>query len=389
MTKHLLTVLFCLAFAHFIAAQDIHSSLNPLSPQLNPALTGLLRGEYTRRLQASHRNQWASVMRDGAYSTTQGSYEQAIFVGYDDFVGLSVSGFYDQAGKMPLRQSQMNLTGSYIKNLGNFGRGKSIFVSAGGQLGMAWRRFDFSKISWSEQFNGAGYNLSLPTGEAASLNNFPNRLYGDVGAGFAFTYTDNNENHWRRGKLVWLNGGFSLLHLGGVLKTSVSNISAFKDSVSLLERRLSAHASAMLGLNSDIYLIPTAFFSKQANAFQLNTGLYTNIRWGGKNRQSAANALQMGVLMRFNRSTEEIGMGMDALIPTLRFDFGAMSMGVSYDINMSILRQASGGHGGFEFNFAYLWYRSNPDGANGAGNGHGKRKGNARGRSAVRCANFL
>ncbi len=374
-------------FAHSIMAQDIHSSLNPLSPQLNPALTGMLRGGFTRRLQASHRNQWASVMGDGAYSTTQASYEQAIFVGAEDFVGVSASGFYDQAGKMPLRQSQMNLNGSYIKNLGNLGRGKYIFASVGGQLGMAWRRFDFSKISWSEQFNGSGYNLSLPTGEAASLNNFPNRMYGDAGVGAAVTYTDNNNNNWRRGGLVWLNAGFSMLHLGGVLKTRVSNISAFKDSISLLERRLSAHASAMVGVHDDIYLIPTAFFSKQANAFQLNTGLYTNIRWGGKTRLSAANALQIGVLMRFNRSIETQGMSLDAVMPTARFDLGHTSLGMSYDINMSILRQASGGYGGFEFNFAYLWYRTNSNGANGGGNKNGK--GNAKGRSGVNCYNFL
>ncbi|NJN35281.1 MAG: type IX secretion system membrane protein PorP/SprF [Saprospiraceae bacterium] len=104
MKKHQLVLIFILIIHQFEAlGQDIHSSLNPISPQLNPAMTGTMRGDFTRRFQASHRSQWASVMGDGAYKTTQASYEQAIFWGTNDFVGISISGFYDQAGKMPLR----------------------------------------------------------------------------------------------------------------------------------------------------------------------------------------------------------------------------------------------------------------------------------------------
>ena len=384
MKKYLCSTFCFFVFTLQLSGQDIHSSLNPLSPQLNPALTGMLRGDYTRRLQASHRNQWASVMGDGAYSTTQGSYEHAFFVGDADFMGVAASGFYDQAGKMPLRQSQLNINASYIKNLGELSRGRYVFLSGGCQVGMAWRRFDFSQISWSEQFTGAGYNLSLPTGEAASLNDFRNRTYGDASVGVAATYSDNNNEHWRRGSLVWLNVGGSLGHLGGLLNTKTANISAFRDSVSLLRERWSAHASAMLGVNDNLYVIPTAFFSMQARAFQINAGLYTNIRWGGKSRILAANALQLGLLMRFNQATETNGLRTDAVIPSVRFDFGQFSFGTSYDINTSVLRTASYGRGGFEFNFAWLWYRSNDNGtSNNRGMGSGKRA--PRKRAAVVC----
>ena len=384
MKKYFQTTLLALVFAQKLWSQDIHSSLNPLSPQLNPALTGMLRGDYTRRFQASHRNQWSAVMGNGAYSTTQASYEHAFFVGNEDFVGLSASGFYDQAGKMPLRQTQLNINASYIKNLGDFGRGKYVFLSGGAQVGMAWRRFDFSQISWSEQFNGAGYNLTLPTGEAASLNDFPNRLYGDAGVGVALTYSDNNDAHWRRGNLVWLNIGGSLGHIGGVLNTKLSNISAFRDSVSLLRERWSAHTSEMFGINDNVYVMPTAFFSMQARAFQVNAGLYTNIRWGGSSRLLAANALQIGVLTRLNQAAETNGLRMDAIIPSVRFDFGQFTFGVSYDVNTSVLRQASYGRGGFEFNFAWLWYKSDDNGT-GKNRGRNGGKGAPKKRGAVVC----
>ncbi len=388
MKKYRQTAFILLVFVQQLSAQDIHSSLNPLSPQLNPALTGMLRGDFTRRFQASHRSQWAAVMGNGAYSTTQGSYEHAIFVGNEDFIGLAVSGFYDQAGKMPLRQSQLNINGSYIKNLGDFGRQKYVFLSGGFQAGMAWRRFDFSNIAWSEQFNGTGYNLNLPTGEAASLNDFPNRLYGDAGVGVALTYSDNNDANWRRGSLVWFNMGGSLLHLGGVLNTKTSNISAFRDSISLLRERWSAHASAMFGVNDGLYIIPTAFFTMQARAFQLNTGLHANIRWGSDSRVLAANALQIGATMRFNRAAETNGLRLDAVIPTIRFDFGQFSFGASYDVNTSVLRQGSYGRGGFEFNFAWLWYRGNDNGTGRGGGKYGNKR-TPRKRGTVVCpANF-
>lgn len=356
MNKIILIVLFFAIFAPKIWCQDIHSSLNPLSPQLNPALTGMLRGDYTRRFQVSHRNQWAAVMANGAYSTTQASYEQAFFIKEKDFLGLAASGFYDQAGKMPLRQSQININASFIKNLGSFGNKKYIFLAGGAQTGLAWRRFDFSQISWSEQFTGTGYNITLPTGEAVSLSDFPNRLYGDAGVGIALTYNDNN-HYLQRGKLVWLNIGGSLGHIGGVLNTKISNVSAFRDTIFLLRERWSVHTSAMFGLNNNFYLIPTAFVSMQARTFQINTGLFSNIRWGNNSRFLAANAIQIGFLTRFNQISNLKKLNIDALIPSIRFDFGQFTFGTSYDINTSILRQGSYGRGGFEFNFAWLWFK--------------------------------
>ncbi|NJN35280.1 MAG: hypothetical protein HC817_14560, partial [Saprospiraceae bacterium] len=149
---------------------------------------------------------------------------------------------------------------------------KHYFLSGGFQVGGAWRRFDFSQISWSQQFVGGGFDLGLPSGEPSNFSDMPDRFYGDAGIGVAFTYSDNNNNNYRQGKLVWLNLGGSMRHLGGFLRVPISNISVFPDSVTLLRERYSLHTSAMIGLSEKLYLMPMLFFTTQAQTYQINAG---------------------------------------------------------------------------------------------------------------------
>ncbi|NJN33789.1 MAG: hypothetical protein HC817_05590, partial [Saprospiraceae bacterium] len=91
------------------------------------------------------------------------------------------------------------------------------------------------------------------------------------------------------------------------------------------------------------------------------------------------------VLARFNRGFADENISLDALIPTMRYDVGAFSFGVSYDVNLSALRSASYRRGGFEFNFAWLWYCNNGNATN-SGGINGRR--GARKRGVVICPNF-
>jgi type IX secretion system PorP/SprF family membrane protein len=335
-------------------AQDIHSSLNPLNAQLNPALTGMVSGDFTGRFQASYRRQWATVMRDGAYTTTQASIEQAVFQGKYNFFGLGISGFYDQAGVMPLRQTQVNVNGSFIFNLYHHERSRQFwFMSAGLQLGVAQRRFDFSKIRWSEQFTGEKYNLSLPSGEPFPNDFNGNRVFGDASVGLAFNYTHDEATN----KLKWLNFGGSFMHLSGVMRTPIANTSFFDGTINLLRTRWVAHFSALLNLNNNFNLLPMVYFTTQAKAQEINIGTYMNWYFGNTHDWWAANALQLGLMSRFNKGLNT-SLSMDALIPAVRFDFSSLTVGLSYDVNVSTLRQGSYGQGGFEFSLGSRWFLS-------------------------------
>ena len=52
-------------------------------------------------------------------------------------------------------------------------------------------------------------------------------------------------------------------------------------------------------------------------------------------------------------AAENGGVLVDAAILSARFDFNDMSLGFSYDINVSPLRAASNGQGAFEFSLQY------------------------------------
>ena len=66
-------------------------------------------------------------------------------------------------------------------------------------------------------------------------------------------------------------------------------------------------------------------------------------------------------MTRLNKSVNA-PLSMDALIPSIRFDFSNLTMAVSYDVNVSTLRQGSYGQGGFEFNIGGRWYLTDKNG---------------------------
>lgn len=57
-----------------------------------------------------------------------------------------------------------------------------------------------------------------------------------------------------------------------------------------------------------------------------------------------ASAVSLGIFYR----------NKDALIPTFFFEIGQYSLGLSYDINTSALKQASNGRGGFEISLRFI-----------------------------------
>jgi hypothetical protein len=57
--------------------------------------------------------------------------------------------------------------------------------------------------------------------------------------------------------------------------------------------------------------------------------------------------LYLGVWARYSNLT-------DAIIPYLGLDVGSFTIGLSYDVNVSTLKTASEGQGGFEISIIYI-----------------------------------
>jgi hypothetical protein len=78
----------------------------------------------------------------------------------------------------------------------------------------------------------------------------------------------------------------------------------------------------------------------------------------GASRRSTE-ALQFGLWARLanysitSGGSNQKGILIDAIIPSIRFDYNNSTIGFSYDVNTSSLRAASNANGGFEFALQY------------------------------------
>src|ERR1043165_1449272 len=98
MKKVLLSVGAAILAIGSLQAQDIHHTQYFASPlTLNPALTGLVRGDL--RLSANYRSQWYSVSSH-PYPTGVVSYDMAAMKGKlnnGDALGIGILGTYDRS----------------------------------------------------------------------------------------------------------------------------------------------------------------------------------------------------------------------------------------------------------------------------------------------------
>ncbi len=313
-------------------AQDIHFSQFYLSPlNLNPAMTGVMN--CNGRFVANYRNQWASILRNKAFSTLSVSYDQKIPVGRQDYFGAGITLWRDKAGSLGFGTMQARLSASYSKKMGGY-RKKAHYFVVGAEGGYSQRSVDFQKAQWGNQYDGhSSFDPNINSFENWSRNQFG---FADFGAGVLwFSVFDEMTN----------------FHIGGSYHhINRSNIS-FDDGTSVpMYTRIAGHIGGEFQLSPRLGLGPKAVAFFQGPSKEINVG--TNFRFILGNNKFFYQAVQFGIWSRFANKLES-ATHMDALILSTRFDYDQFSIGFSYDINTSKLKQASHSNGAFEFSLAY------------------------------------
>ncbi len=324
-------------------AQDIHFSQFYLSPtNLNPAMTGVINGNI--RLVANYRNQWASVLRDNAFKTYSVSYDQRIPVGRYDYFGVGGTFWGDRAGEANFSTVTGKVSGSYSKYMGGT-RKRSNYLVVGAEAGLAQRSIDFLRLRWGRQHDGnGGFDPSLDSGERDVFNR-DNFTFADLAAGLLwFTVFDENNN-------LYLGGAFH--HL------TRSNQSFSSSQEDLLFSRFTVHGGAEFLLSERFGLAPGIIVMSQGPSFQLNAGNSFKFLLGQSrnNYQAFSVGLWTRIANKFEPATEgnveSTSLLNDAVILSTRFDYNNFSLGFSYDVNISPLREASNSNGAFEFALVY------------------------------------
>jgi len=293
-------------------AQDPSFSQFFSSPlNINPALTANINSDW--RLISNVRDQWigpASPYSTGTVSydakLNQGKYEN---VPQSNYVGIGGMLMYDKTmgGIQKSTYASLNLSYSVKLLEDDYGNTQKLSVGFGGIYGR--KNIDFSKVDFSNQFTGDGFDTNLPSGETA-LNNM--RPYTSASAGMVYSTSSEKTN---------FDIGVAAFHLNKPKQSYV------QDEHQFLAVRKVVHANFETILNDKVIFNANGIYQNQAKAsyFSVGGSLGYHI-----DEEAEGTVLNAGLWY----------WSKNALIPYVGVAYKDMQFGFSYDITISKLTQA-------------------------------------------------
>jgi type IX secretion system PorP/SprF family membrane protein len=317
--------IICLLFSNPGMAQDIHFSQAYTSPlTLNPSATGNFKGQY--RLICNYKDQWRSI--SNTYKTIFASADFVLLKKKKkgSYLGAGLVFYNDKAGKSKMGTTMAGFSLAYTVKLN-----ETNSFSAGLQSGFGQKSVNTSGLKWDNQFDGSDYDPALSAGE---LNYNAQVGFVDFAAGLLWNYVPDEKNR--------ITAGVSMFHV------NKPNQSFSKEHKVPLSQRITIHADAQLKLGEkNIYVVPVALYTIQGKLNEINAGGMIKYASGQDSKYTGLNktsSISVGALYRFK----------DAVAVLLSVDYkSTFVFGVSYDINLSALTNASKGKGGLELTLIY------------------------------------
>jgi type IX secretion system PorP/SprF family membrane protein len=327
--KKLLMGILGLASLYQVQAQDLHFSQFFEAPLLrNPSLAGIFTGDV--RVQGVYRDQWNSFTN--AYRTGSLNAEYKMPVGVsNDFITTGIQMLYDKAGTVGLTTSQVLPALNYHKSLSN---DKVAYLSLGFMGGLIHKSIDVTKMTTNNQYNGQ-WTPTASTGETFAVPNF-NTWDASVGMSYNTTFGTNGAN------TMFLGAAYHHLNK--------PKNSFYRDATTGLNPKYVFSAGVKWVVDDYSYFTMYADHSKQGTVNEtIAGGLYS---FNPGNFVDDANCvLHVGGFLRWK----------DAFIPVVKVDMRSLSVALSYDVNVSQLKTASQGRGGFELSLSYIGFLHRDD----------------------------
>lgn len=308
------------------SAQDIHYAQYFNSPMnINPALIGIFNGDL--RAAGNYRNQWNSANVN--YNTFTGGLDMKMprlnfGSGYVAGGGLIN---YDYAGDSRLSNFQVMVGGSYTQQLA-----ERHFVSFGTQIGLGGRSFRTDDLRWEDQ-----YDINNPTRpNDPTLEDFNNTAYSyfDLNAGLNYHFQIPE-------KRTKMDVGVGFFHLN---RPEYGFDDQFEDKF----LRTSVHALLDFQVMEKLDLVLNGVFQDEGPHQEVVFGI------SARHHLSLKPARELSLLLGANYRLD------DAIYPHFQINWRNLSLGLSYDINISDFRDASDGRGGPEVYFQYLFTQVRP-----------------------------
>ena len=309
----LIMMVVCFGIQNPVLAQvDPHFSQYYIQPMaMNPALTGAIDGEY--RVSAIWRTAYGNSLLTKGLSAEAVTNKNANF-------GLNLLNETSSDGAYNYTTGNI----SYAYTGVRFGKGYSQYLVMALQCGFINRRFDVGKLQFGSQWTpGVGYEPSNNSGESfikPSISTF------DAGAGLE--YYDATPN-----KKTNFFGGLSAYHL-----TQPTDPFLSTGNKERMPIRYCVQAGVRI-VGSDLWsIVPSAIFMKEGSAEEKMIGAYVQLY------ASASTDLIVGANWRMQ----------DAAIPFVGFYYKGLTMGVSYDANVSSMNTAANPSNSIEVSISFV-----------------------------------
>lgn len=318
-----LTALLLLSAPHTFS-QDVHFSQFYNSPlTLNPALTGAI--ETDQRFAIIHRSQWQSI--GAPFRTFAFSYDTPILRGKmkGRYIGIGGNAYSDKAGRSGFSDAQANLSVAY----GMRSTDDAILAFAI-QGGYGQRSAVLDGLRWDAQYDGSGFDPSRATGE--NIAN-ASTSFVDFSAGVAWQQWGSKDIQW--------TAGASVFHL------NQPSVTLFGTNTDKLLRRFNVHAATRITTKHWVYL-PKVYGSQQGGSREIVLGGLLQRRIGVDSRYTTdktSSSFYLGAFYRWG----------DAIVPMMQIEYKRMlTIGMSYDVNISRLSDATRYRGGMELTVQYV-----------------------------------
>lgn len=303
----------------YAAAQDFTFSQFYEQPLLrNPALAGIFTGDI--RVSLIHRDQWASVTTP--FRTTSFSIEHKLPVGTrNDLITVAAQMSQDGAGDIRLKRTHLLPAISYHKSLSD---DKDSYLTASFMGGPVFSQFDPTQLKFGDQYQNGSINQGTMQPVKA-----PGYSYWDLSAGLSYNTSFADKTKF------YLAVGMSHI-TNPVIQSTTGSVSGFLSP--RMSVNMGVHAPA--GERGHVFGFAD-FFSQNGNKQMLGGLMYgINMR---EYDDGDPDIFYVGSFMRWG----------DALIPVVKMEFNHLSIGVSYDVNISKLKVVSNWRGGLEMTIAY------------------------------------
>jgi type IX secretion system PorP/SprF family membrane protein len=306
--------------------QDLHFSQFFEAPLLrNPSLAGIYTGDY--RIQGVYRDQWNSVTN--AYRTGSLNAEIKMPIGTgNDFITTGLQALFDKAGTVGLTTTHILPAFNYHKSLSN---DKTMYLSLGFMGGLIRKSIDVTKITTDNQYNGGGYDPTLPTGETMISPNY-STWDASVGMSFNTTFGPDQQNS------MFIGAAYH--HLNRPKNSFYHNRSIE------LNPKYVASVGVKWSMDEVSYLTLQADHSIQGSYRETIGGFLYSYKLAYDLDNNPTYTLSGGLLLRWK----------DALVPVVKIEWSNLSTALSYDVNISQLKTASMGRGGFELSLSYIGF---------------------------------